>query len=65
MKRKLCGVLVALALLTARATTQQTTDGETLFVGGHIYTGGLHPLFVTALLIRGDRILAVGQTDDL
>jgi hypothetical protein len=65
MKRKLCGVLVALALLTARATTQQTTDRETLFVGGHIYTGGLHPLFVTALLIRGDRILAVGQTDDL
>jgi predicted amidohydrolase YtcJ len=44
---------------------QQAPEGETLFVDGHIYTGGLHPEFVPALLLRGDRILAVGQTAEL
>jgi predicted amidohydrolase YtcJ len=36
-----------------------------LFTNGHIYIGGLHPKFVDSMLIRDDRIVAVGEASEL
>jgi predicted amidohydrolase YtcJ len=38
---------------------------DLLFTDGHIYIGGLHPKFVDSMLIRDDRIVAVGEASEL
>lgn len=53
-----CG---ALLLLTSLAVAQTPAQGDLLFFNGHIYTGGLQPHFVEGILVRGDRIIAVGD----
>jgi len=61
MQIKRLGWLPALVLAACFAGAQQKPGGDLLFIDGHIYTGGPHAAFVHAILVRGDRIVAVGE----
>jgi predicted amidohydrolase YtcJ len=57
--------IIPLLAVLPFAVAQQTSAGkrlhETVFLDGHIYTGGPDAKFVFAMLVREDRIVAVGD----
>jgi predicted amidohydrolase YtcJ len=59
------GRWLAAILLTASLCNAQNTPPlaapELLFFDAHIYTGGLRPTFYSAMLVRGDRIVGLGE----
>ncbi len=56
---------VAIVLVAVLGMSRPLLAADLLFTDGHIYIGGLHPKFVDSMLIRGDRIVAVGEASEL
>ena len=62
----ICRLVTFVVLCSAPVSAlAQQTSADTLFVDGHIYTGGPHAEFVSAMLVRNDRIVAVGEEASL
>jgi len=59
------GFAAALVIVTLGLAAPRMFATDMLFVDGHIYTGGSHPTFVTSMLVRDDRIVAVGEIAEL
>jgi predicted amidohydrolase YtcJ len=56
---------VAIVIVAVLGMSRPLLAADLLFTNGHIYIGGLHPKFVDSMLIRDDRIVAVGEASEL
>lgn len=56
---------VAIVIVAVLGMSRPLLAADLLFTDGHIYIGGLHPKFVDSMLIRDDRIVAVGEASEL
>jgi hypothetical protein len=55
----------AIVIVAVLGMSRPLLAADLLFTDGHIYIGGLHPKFVDSMLIRDDRIVAVGEASEL